>query len=49
MCVMHEMRSIHDKRGSLLVNARELVGMLKATFSTDLCCQKQMLKMKNTM
>ena len=39
------MRVIHDKCGSLLVNAGELVCILNvAKFSTDLCCQKQNLK-----
>ena len=38
------MRVIHDNCGSLLVNAGELVCILKATFSTDLCGQIQSLK-----
>ena len=43
------MRVIHDKCGSVLVNAGDLVCMLKATFSTGLCCQKQTLNMINAM
>ena len=43
------MRVAHDKCGSLLVNTGDLICMLKATFSTDLCRQKQLLKMANAM
>ena len=43
------MRVAHDKCGSLLVNTGELICMLKATPSTDVCRQKQPLKMINGM
>ena len=41
------MRVTHDICRSLLVNKGELILSSKATFSTDLCGQKQPLKMIN--
>ena len=43
------MRAAHDKCGNLQVNTGELICMLKATFSTDVCRQRQSLKMINAM
>ena len=43
------MRAAHYKCGSLPVNTRKLICMLKNNISTDLYCQKQPLKMINAM
>ena len=41
------MRVTHDRSGNFLSNTGELYVCQKATFSTDLSCQKQPLKMIN--
>ena len=43
------MRVTQDKCESLLDNTGELICMLKSNIYTDLCCQKQPLKMINSM